>query len=46
LVAENAGVHDAGDGNIAAEGDAGVNDDGEACGDTEELEVSGSITSF
>ncbi|KAK2396908.1 hypothetical protein QL285_058538 [Trifolium repens] len=46
LVAENAGVHDAGDGNVAAEGDAGANDDGEAGGDTEELEVSGSITSF
>ncbi|KAK2390771.1 hypothetical protein QL285_064285 [Trifolium repens] len=46
LVAENAGVHDAGDGNVATEGDAGVNDDGEAGGDTEVLEVSGSSTSF
>ncbi|KAK2402336.1 hypothetical protein QL285_051866 [Trifolium repens] len=44
LAAENAGVNDAGDGVDAADGDAAVNDDGEAGGDTEELEVSGSST--
>jgi hypothetical protein len=46
LAGENAGVNDAGDGVDAADGDAAVNDDGEAGGDTEELEVSGSNTSF
>ncbi|KAK2450699.1 hypothetical protein QL285_009808 [Trifolium repens] len=46
LAAENAGVDDAGAGVDAADGDAAVNDDDEAGGDTEELEVSGSSTSF
>ncbi|KAK2381040.1 hypothetical protein QL285_068681 [Trifolium repens] len=46
LVAENASVNDVGDGVNAADGDAAVNDDGEAGGDTEELEVSESSTSF
>ncbi|WJX52061.1 hypothetical protein P8452_38205 [Trifolium repens] len=46
LVAENAGANVAGDGVDAAEVDAAVNDDGEAGGDTEELEVSESSTSF
>ncbi|KAK2450358.1 plasma membrane ATPase [Trifolium repens] len=38
LASENAGVNDAGDGVDAADGDAAVNDDGEAGGDREELE--------
>ncbi|KAK2410499.1 hypothetical protein QL285_045860 [Trifolium repens] len=46
LVAEDAGINDAGDGVDATDGDAAVNDDGEDDGDTEEMEVSGSRTSF
>ncbi|WJX24287.1 hypothetical protein P8452_13412 [Trifolium repens] len=50
IVAENAGVNDDGvDAGNAAVGDgvdAAVNDDGEAGGDTEELEVSESSSSF
>ncbi|KAK2415931.1 hypothetical protein QL285_038368 [Trifolium repens] len=46
LVAENAGANEAGDGVDDADGDAAGNDDGEDGGDTEELEVSGSSTSF
>jgi hypothetical protein len=45
LVAEDAGFNDAGDGVDATDGDAAVNDDGED-GDTEEMEVSESSTSF
>jgi peptidoglycan hydrolase CwlO-like protein len=44
LVAENAGVNDAGDGVDAADGDAAGNE--EEGGDTEELEVSDSSGSF
>ncbi|KAK2387053.1 hypothetical protein QL285_060878 [Trifolium repens] len=46
LAAENAGVNEAGYGVDAADGDAAMNDDDEAGGDTEELEVSESSTSF
>jgi hypothetical protein len=46
LAGENVGVSDAGVGVDAADGDAAVHDDCEAGGDTEELEVSGSNTSF
>ncbi|WJX23455.1 hypothetical protein P8452_12661 [Trifolium repens] len=42
LIAENAGVHDAGDGVDAADDNAGGNEVGEEGGDTEELEVSDS----
>ncbi|KAK2435920.1 hypothetical protein QL285_020945 [Trifolium repens] len=46
LIADNAGVHDAGDGVDAADGDAGRNEVGEEGGDTEDLEVSDSNGSF
>ncbi|KAK2409824.1 hypothetical protein QL285_045225 [Trifolium repens] len=46
LVAEDAGVNDAGDGVDAADGDAAGNEVGQDGGDTEELEVSGSSNSF
>ncbi|KAK2368794.1 hypothetical protein QL285_081963 [Trifolium repens] len=46
LVAENAGENAAGDGVDVAAGNATVNADDEAGGDTEELEVSESSTSF
>ncbi|KAK2456513.1 hypothetical protein QL285_003873 [Trifolium repens] len=46
LVAEDAGVNNAGDGGDAADGDAAGNEDGEEGGDTEELEVSDSSGSF
>lgn len=46
IVVDDVGNAAAGDGVDAADGDAAVNDDGEAGGDTEELEVSGSSTSF
>ncbi|KAK2454193.1 hypothetical protein QL285_001782 [Trifolium repens] len=46
LIAENAGVNDAGDGVDAADGDAAGNEVGEEGGDTEELEVSDSSGSF
>ncbi|KAK2396678.1 hypothetical protein QL285_058320 [Trifolium repens] len=46
LAAENARVNEAGNGVDAADGDAAMNDDDEAGGDTKELEVSESSTSF
>ncbi|KAK2435423.1 hypothetical protein QL285_020482 [Trifolium repens] len=46
LIAENAGVDVAGEGNVAADGDVAGVDIGEEGGDTEELEVSDSSGSF
>ncbi|KAK2402173.1 hypothetical protein QL285_051715 [Trifolium repens] len=46
LAAANAGVNEAGNGVDVADGDAVMNVDDEAGGDTEELEVSESSTSF
>ncbi|KAK2375729.1 hypothetical protein QL285_076600 [Trifolium repens] len=46
LAGDNAGVDNAGASVGAADGDAAENDDGDAGGDTEELEVSDSSGSF
>ncbi|WJX33162.1 hypothetical protein P8452_21400 [Trifolium repens] len=46
LAGETAGVENAADGIGAADGDAAENDDSDDGGDTEELEVSESSTSF